>query len=86
MRDWLKTQPDNLAFKDTTTIVKSPTIASVTENPNGNQNGQQLKINNMSTFSKFPLEGFFDIVCQVCAICTNKDTKFVLVWDGTLSK
>ena len=41
---------------------------------------------NPVNISQISQECYFDIVCQVCAICESRGTKFLMVWDGTKSK
>lgn len=86
LREWLKTQPDNSAFKDTTLISKAP---STTTSPVANRallSATKPKINNLVSLAKFPIDGYFDMVCQVCALCSTNETNFVYVWDGCTTK
>jgi hypothetical protein len=73
LRRWLKTNPN---------------LAALNEKPKINQNSYlQTQNNRFDSFSTIPEIGYFSIVCQICAIgSTSKNTKILIVWDGTKSK
>jgi hypothetical protein len=57
-------------------------------NANQNSNLSCKKIDSLrnTSISNISKPGFYDIVCQVCALCENKGTKFIIVWDSSNSK
>ena len=40
----------------------------------------------LTTLANVKQDGFFDLVCQLCAKCSSKGFKFIIVWDGTSTK
>ena len=74
MRKWLKTRPNLAAFNES--IATNQSFISQANN-----------INNKSvSFSMISEHGYFDVVCQICAVCTTlKNTNYLVVWDGTKS-
>ena len=80
----MKTNPNLDAFEDIPNnhycdkIISNQSL-KLTEirmyNPTGTEN--------ITSFSNIPEKGFFNIVCQICGICYSKNTKFLIVWDGT---
>lgn len=95
LREWLNTNPNLKALIDcgvstgssddnsenvTSTSGYIP-VTTVTDLKTINK----LPIPNLFNLSNVPKEGFFDIVCQVCAKCQliGQNKKFLFCWDGT---
>jgi len=46
----------------------------------------RTKPKNLCTIQQIPIDGFFDLMCQVCDVCEYRGGFLLLVWDATITK
>ncbi len=82
MRKWLKTNPNVNALYES--LLRNDQFSSNTTRNSSTIN--DTNSNNIISFSMIQEKYFCNLVCQICAICSTKKTKFLVLWDGTKTK
>ena len=74
-------------------VFQSPSKRSRLNEDTTNQNRDSSLFNKLlylqpklTTLANVKQDGFFDLVCQLCAKCSSKGFKFIIIWDGTTTK
>lgn len=85
IREWLKTNPANQHLYEAKLSIApqvNTTIDPIQQPSMAINNCDDYKAN-YRTISSIKNDGFYDLICQVCAICDVNATKFIIVWDST---